>query len=243
MEHEWLAILAVIALLAGMASAVWIAVDEHKRSQSMWVMNLVWPLVALSGSILVLWIYLQWGRASLPHVSDSTHHHGHHKDSTDTPFPIMVVKGIMHCGSGCTLGDIVAETLAFLFPTIPVYLGWHGVFQEQIFAVWILDLSLAFVIGVAFQYYAIKPMRELSVKSGIIEALKADTLSLTAWQVGMYGFMALTHFWIFPQLLRSELVPMSLEFWFMMQIAMICGFATAYPVNWWLIRVGIKEQM
>jgi hypothetical protein len=29
----------------------------------------------------------------------------------------------------------------------------------------------------------------------------------------------------------------------MMQIAMICGFATAYPVNAWLIRSGVKEAM
>jgi hypothetical protein len=29
----------------------------------------------------------------------------------------------------------------------------------------------------------------------------------------------------------------------MMQIAMVFGFATAYPVNWWLIRSGIKERM
>jgi Domain of unknown function (DUF4396) len=29
----------------------------------------------------------------------------------------------------------------------------------------------------------------------------------------------------------------------MMQIAMTCGFATAYPVNWGLIRRGIKEKM
>ena len=29
----------------------------------------------------------------------------------------------------------------------------------------------------------------------------------------------------------------------MMQIAMLCGFATSYPVNWWLIRAGIKERM
>ena len=29
----------------------------------------------------------------------------------------------------------------------------------------------------------------------------------------------------------------------MMQIAMICGFVTAYPVNWWLIRAGLKEKM
>jgi len=29
----------------------------------------------------------------------------------------------------------------------------------------------------------------------------------------------------------------------MMQIAMLFGFLTAYPVNWWLIKKGIKEEM
>jgi hypothetical protein len=29
----------------------------------------------------------------------------------------------------------------------------------------------------------------------------------------------------------------------MMQIAMLCGFVTSYPVNWWLVRSGIKEAM
>jgi len=33
------------------------------------------------------------------------------------------------------------------------------------------------------------------------------------------------------------------EFWFMMQIAMLAGFPTAYPVNWWSIKVGFKERM
>jgi hypothetical protein len=28
-----------------------------------------------------------------------------------------------------------------------------------------------------------------------------------------------------------------------MQIAMVAGFVTAYPVNWWLIKSGIKEKM
>ena len=31
--------------------------------------------------------------------------------------------------------------------------------------------------------------------------------------------------------------------WIMIQIAMLCGFATAWPVNAWLIRKGIKEAM
>jgi len=29
-------------------------------------------------------------------------------------------------------------------------------------------------------------------------------------------------------------------FWFMMQLAMIAGFVTSYPVNWWLIRKQIN---
>jgi hypothetical protein len=29
----------------------------------------------------------------------------------------------------------------------------------------------------------------------------------------------------------------------MMQIAMVLGFITAFPTNWWLIKKGIKEAM
>jgi hypothetical protein len=32
-------------------------------------------------------------------------------------------------------------------------------------------------------------------------------------------------------------------YWFGMQIAMIIGFGTAWPVNRWLIRRGVKEAM
>jgi len=72
---------------------------------------------------------------------------------------------------------------------------------------------------------------------------KADTLSLTAWQFGMYGFMAFAYFFIFGYLFHQKLEPRSPEFWFMMQIAMLSGFLTSYPVNWWLLRRGIKERM
>lgn len=32
-------------------------------------------------------------------------------------------------------------------------------------------------------------------------------------------------------------------FWFLMQVGMLLGFVTTYPVNWWLIRHGIKDIM
>jgi Domain of unknown function (DUF4396) len=40
-----------------------------------------------------------------------------------------------------------------------------------------------------------------------------------------------------------ELAKTNPVFWFMMQIAMLVGFCTSYPVNWWLLQRGIKEKM
>ena len=59
----------------------------------------------------------------------------------------------------------------------------------------------------------------------------------------MYGFMAFAYFYLFRHVLGVKLTTDMVEFWFMMQIAMLCGFVTAYPVNWWLIRAGVKEKM
>jgi hypothetical protein len=56
---------------------------------------------------------------------------------------------------------------------------------------------LALGFGISFQYFTIAPMRGLGFRDGIKAAFKADTLSLTAWQVGMYGWMAIAVFVIF----------------------------------------------
>ena len=124
-----------------------------------------------------------------------------------------------------------------------VWFGWQSLFDEKMYAVWVLDFVFAFGLGIVFQYYAIVPMRGLSPGQGIVAALKADTLSLIAWQVGMYGFMAFAQFVLFPHLAGERAPVNSVEFWFAMQVAMVAGFLTSYPVNWWLVSSGIKERM
>ncbi len=109
----------------------------------------------------------------------------------------------------------------------------------KIFGAWTVDYFVALAIGIVFQYFTIAPMRGLSLGEGLVAAAKADFLSLTAWQVGMYGWMAIATFLIFGH----ELEKTGPVFWFMMQIAMLAGFLTSYPVNWWLLRAGIKEKM
>jgi hypothetical protein len=44
-------------------------------------------------------------------------------------------------------------------------------------------------------------------------------------------------------LFHHELSPTDPVFWFMMQLGMLCGFLTSYPVNGWLLKIGWKEKM
>ncbi|MCK5934339.1 MAG: DUF4396 domain-containing protein [Fulvimarina manganoxydans] len=48
---------------------------------------------------------------------------------------------------------------------------------------------------------------------------------------------------MFGAVLGVKLKVSMVEFWALMQIAMVYGFLTSYPVNLWLIRKGIKEAM
>lgn len=126
-------------------------------------------------------------------------------------------------------GVLLAVFLRGLNAWVQAYTSWS--------AGWALIVVAAMLV--AFQYFTIVPMRHLSPGEGLHAALKADSLSLTAWQVDMYGWMAFVTFGIFGH----ELPKTQPVFWFMMQLAMLAGFLTSYPVNWWLVRAGIKEKM
>ncbi len=119
--------------------------------------------------------------------------------------------------------------------------GW--LVSDEMYARWTVDFVLAFLIGIALQYAAIVPMRRLSRGRGLLEAVKADTLSITAGQLGMYGLMALVQLVLAPAWFGGRLPVASVQFWAAMQLAMLVGFATSAPANAWLLRRGIKEPM
>jgi hypothetical protein len=236
----WLEVVAWVSLGVALLCVMVVMVDLFAHPQQMWIMDVVWPLTALYAGPLGLWAYFAVGRLTTKqHAMESKEvwpgHPGKQK-----PFWQIVGVGATHCGAGCTLGDIIAEWIAFLAPPVLTAFGLGWLWHERTFAVWTFDYIVALLLGIAFQYFSIVPMRHLSPGKGIIAAAKADVLSLTAWQLGMYGWMAIVIFAIFGP---GQLHPTDAVFWFMMQIAMLCGFLTAYPVNWWLIRSGMKEKM
>jgi hypothetical protein len=228
---EWLHILAWFYIALCLVCTVVLLIHTISKPQKMWIMGLVWPITALyMGPVAV---YLYW--KTLP-VSEkkpmSAEMKAIQERVKDRP-PTMLQNSIavFHCGAGCSIGDLIAESIV---PT----LGWTfaGEFGSKI----VLDFAFAYILGVAFQYFTIVPMRGLSFGKGLTAAVRADTISITLFEVGMFAWMAVTYFLLFPS---PHLDPGMGVFWFMMQIAMIAGFFTALPANAWLIRKGWKEKM
>jgi hypothetical protein len=149
----------------------------------------------------------------------------------------QVALSVFHCGAGCTLGDVLGEWGLFALGGAAASFVGGSEFATKL----LVDFALAYLFGIFFQYFTIVPMRGLSPREGIFAAMRADTISIAAFEIGMFAWMAVTHFLLFPnsQLLR----PNTALFWFMMQIAMVIGWATSYPANVWLLRKGWKEKM
>jgi hypothetical protein len=226
MPPLWLTVLSWVALGLAFASAGLILLDIYGRGyrQQMKIMEVVWPVTALYFGPAAIAAYRSWGWSS------TRRWQAEHRHPPDKPRYASTAVGVSHCGAGCTLGDIAAEFAVFALgisiaglPLLAEYIG---------------DYLLAVALGIIFQYFAIAPMRGLSLRKGLLEAAKADVLSLSAFEVGLFGWMALMFFVFFP---RPHLHPDSPVYWFLMQIGMIAGFVTAWPINTWLIRRGIKD--
>jgi hypothetical protein len=193
------------------------------------VMEWVWPVTGLYLGPLAVWGYARFGRPQ------SRLWQGDHgvDSAPDKPRWATVAVGVSHCGAGCTLGDVIAEFAIF-------FLGIQ-LLGTTLLTEYVGDFVVAVVLGLVFQYFAVAPMRGLGLRDGLVAAAKADLVSLVAFEVGLFAWMAVQALVLFPE--PHMLRPDSPVYWFGMQIGMAVGFVTSYPVNVWLIRRGIKEAM
>ena len=136
-----------------------------------------------------------------------------------------------HCGAGCALGDIAGEWIVWAT-------AWMIGSTAALGPEYILDLPLAWMFGILFQYFVIAPLRgQVGRLAPLGDAIKSDTLSVLSFEVGLFGWMALAQYVIWNAPIDSS------SHWFLMQIGMMLGFVTSWPVNRWLLRHGIKEPM
>lgn len=222
MPPHWIAAVARVYTPLSILTALLVAADIfllHRR-QRMAIMDAVWPLTMLYFGPLGLIFYAWFGRApATPGAAPAE----------SRPMWQATFNGASHCGAGCALGDVLGDWIAFLTG----FALFGSLFAGRLLS----GFLLAYLFGILFQYFSVAPMRGLSLRQGLAAAIRIDTLSLLAYQIGMFGFMAMT------ASLYPGLEPTRWAYWLLMQAAMLVGFLTTFPVNWLLIARGVKEKM
>jgi Domain of unknown function (DUF4396) len=240
MPPEWLEPLATAFLALAFLSATVTVAMLVARPQRMPVMDVVWPVTALYWGPVGVWGLWDMGappaspakrRAQQPGAVEAAERAGGRQGGDRMqPRWRQVAVAVCHCGAGCTLGDIVGEWLVYAN-------HWHWL-GDKVYAEFLVDFPIAFGLGIIFQYFTIAPMKGLGLRDGLLAAVKADAISIAAFEIGLFGWMALDAFVLFPgQSIATW------NHWFQMQIGMIVGFFTSYPANLLLLRRGLKEPM
>jgi hypothetical protein len=248
MAPHWAIVVGWVFVAMGFASALVILIDEFVLGyrQHMAIMNLVHPITALYWGPVWVWVYFARGRRASHKAIDRETRHLAQQSADPTELREAasstdqrelgvwhVANADSHCGAGCTLGDIAGEWIVWAMG--PWMIAGATVWPEII-----LDLPLAWTIGILFQYFTIVPMRDdVSPFKGLWLAIRADTLSILSFQVGLFTWMIISAklLWQPPLEINTS------AHWWMMQIGMILGFLTAYPANRWLVKNGWKEKM
>ena len=139
-----LTIIAWVALALAFACAALMLVDIYAlgHRQQMRIMEIVWPVTALYLGPLAVIGYWLWGR-----------------EHRQRELPVASALAVSHCGAGCTIGDIIGSSLVF---ALGLELAGLGLWVELP-----VDFTLAFLLGIVFQYLTIAPMRGLGLRDGL----------------------------------------------------------------------------
>lgn len=137
MFPEWFHQPGIGMLGLGVACAVIIAVDVAKHPQHMTFMNAVLPVTAPFGSS---------AHAAMEREEEMP-------SQTETPFPAIVGKEVLHCGSGCMIGDVTAEWPAFAVPAAALLFGWKTVSTTRFSPYGASILSSHFCSGLYFNIW------------------------------------------------------------------------------------------
>jgi uncharacterized protein DUF4396 len=246
----WLDAVAYAYIASAVACSLVIVYDIVIRGhrQAMPIMEYVWPITSLYLNLFGLWAYFKMGTPdSMQHSEMSMGSMQHMQGMETEPVETMpmnrmqkrfwesVFVSATHCGAGCEIGDFVGEWLVFLLASSVVLAG------SLLYAEYAVDFVFAYAFGILFQYIPIRQAKkEMTPAKAWKDAIKAESLSIIAFEVGLFGWMAFFNLDLFAS---DAINPSMLVYWFMMQIGMVLGHLTSYPANWFLVKAGIKAGM
>ncbi|WP_368666293.1 DUF4396 domain-containing protein [Micromonospora sicca] len=138
---------------------------------------------------------------------------------------------VYHCGTHCTLGVIIATPITY-------GVGLE-IFGSTLWPEVVGDYVGAVAIGVAFRYSAEAHTGGRRAWAAMRKFFRSDLLTVSVFELGLLGWLALMHFLVFHEALR----PGSPVFWLIIQVGLIIGFFAAWPPTSLLIRRGVKTEL
>jgi hypothetical protein len=213
----WIDVVVLIWILLAVASTAYVAQDAFTQNPELTVMKWGWVLVTLYTGVLGAALYVMSCKEPRP----GTH------ERFITPLWKQGVGSAIHCVAGDATGIVVAATVTALIG----------------FPMW-LDLIIEYAVGFAFglfifQALFMKDMMGGSYRQALRHSFLPEWLSMNMVMAGMIPAMVLL---MMGEDMRA-MEPRQLVYWGAMSASIIVGFVVAYPVNVWLVAVGLKHGM
>src|SRR5258705_1151596 len=203
--------------ILAVASTTYVASDQFRNNPEPTVMKWGFILVTLYMGPLGLLLYV---------LADKEPRPGEHE---------TFVKALWKQGAGSTIHCVAgAATGIILAAAITATLG---------LPMWI-DLIVEYATGFAFGLFIFQSLFMKSMMGGtywenVRKSFMPEFISMNFMMAGMAPVMS---FLMMGRDMR-EMEPTELLFWGVMSLGVIAGFTTAYPVNVWMVKSGLKHGL
>lgn len=213
----WVDVVVLLWIVLTLASTAYVAWDAFTNNPELTVMKWGWVLVTLYTGPLGAVLYVM----SCKEPRSGTH------ERFISPLWKQGVGSTIHCVAGDATGIVFAATVTALIG----------------FPMWI-DLIVEYALGFAFGLFIFQALFMKDVMGGSYQraltmSLVPEWLSMNMVMAGMIPAMVLL---MMGQDMRA-MEPAHLVYWGAMSASIIVGFLVAYPVNVWLVAVGLKHGM
>ncbi len=198
-------------------SVAYVAWDAFTNNPEMTVMKWGWVLVTLYLGPISLVLYVLSCKEPRP---------GTHEEFV-RPLWKQGLGSTIHCVAGDATGIVTAAVVTALLG-LPMGIDL------------MVEYSFGFAFGLLiFQSLFMKDMMGGSYLQAVRHSLLPEWLSMNTMMAGMFPTMVVL---MMGRDMRA-MEPTQLVFWGAMSVAVGAGLVTAYPVNVWLVRAGLKHGM
>jgi hypothetical protein len=145
-------------------------------------------------------------------------------ETLEPPLWKQTVESTIHCVAGDATGILFATV-------VTIWLGLPMSLEVMI------EYVSGFIVGLfVFQALCMMPNTGGSYWRVVKSTLFAETLSMNVLMAGMIPVMVI----LMSRDMRA-MEPSSVRFWGTMSLALMVGTVMTYPVNWWLVKRGLKH--